>query len=167
MKAKTVIVPSMVGTTAMTIFSYLVAASKDRKFEEPKLLAALVKQILEKEYKGLAKPAGWAMHYTMGCVMALAFQELWKQRKTVPTVKDGLISGAVGGAAGILIWQIVFKICANMPNIPLKRFYGHLFLAHLVFGVTVAITSRKGHSVKPRQSPKIANRRDTSNERLN
>lgn len=142
-KVKTIIGPSMVGTSAMTIFSYLVAASKDRKFEEPKLLADLVKQILKKKYKSMAKPAGWAMHYTMGCIMTFVFQEVWRKQGNKVSIKDGFISGAVGGVSGILIWQTIFKLCRDMPRIPLKRFYGHLFLAHLVFGATVAFTSHK------------------------
>jgi len=155
MKTKAVLGPSVIGTSAMTLFSYLIAASKDRQLEEPKLLAKLVRPILKRRYKALAPSFGWGAHYTMGYIMTLAFQEFWQENNTVPTVKDGLISGTVGGITGILIWKTVFKICAHTPHIAFKRYYGHLFLAHLVFGVGVALSTRLAGSLKRHQLKEI------------
>ncbi|GAA4792751.1 hypothetical protein GCM10023231_21170 [Olivibacter ginsenosidimutans] len=156
MEIKKVLIPGTIGTSAMTIFSYAIAAAKDRRLEEPILLAKLIKPLVKHRYKNLAHPTGWAMHYTMGCLMTSAFQEYWKQNTTIPTVKDGIISGAAGGIAGILIWKVVFKIASHTPHISFKRYYGHLLLAHFVFGVTVALTSRLTSPFKTYKPSKIA-----------
>jgi len=155
MKTRTVLGPSIVGTSAMTLFSYLIAASKDRQLEEPKLLAKLIKPVLKHRYKTFVPAIGWGAHYTMGYMMTQAFQAFWKENNTVPTVKDGLISGTVGGITGILIWKAVFKICAHTPHIAFKRYYGHLLLAHLVFGVAVGLTTRLVDPFKSRRPKKI------------
>ncbi|WP_134090492.1 hypothetical protein [Olivibacter sp. XZL3] len=142
MKIKSALFPSLIGTTAMTMLSYSVSESKDENFKEPKLLAELVEKIFADEYKSLAKPSGWVMHYTMGFLMTAVFQEFWKQTDTIPNAKKGAYAGIVSGVAGILIWKTLFKVSKKNPKIPFKRYYGHLLLAHIVFSTGVALASR-------------------------
>lgn len=142
MKPTKAFFPSIVGTTAMTIFSYAVSGSREENFKEPKLLAELTSDFFAKEYKYIAKPGGWGMHYAMGLAMATVFQELWKQRKRKPNVKDSAYAGLISGLTGILIWQTLFKVSANSPKVPIKHYYSHLILAHLIFSAGVALTSR-------------------------
>jgi hypothetical protein len=142
MKTKTRLLPGVTATTLMSIFSYTVSSSKDKNFKEPKLLAEMVEQFLPDKDKKMATPTGWVMHYTMGCLMTLVFQEVWKKAKTKPSFVQGVVAGLIGGVTGILIWKTVFKVHPNPPQIPFKRYYGHLMLAHLVFGISAALTSR-------------------------
>ncbi|MGK9128431.1 hypothetical protein M1D52_20640 [Olivibacter sp. SA151] len=144
------IVAGTVGTTLMTLFSYMVAASKGEKFEEPALLAEMVEKLTKE--KELARISGWTMHFAMGCSMAFVFQQIWKQTKTNPGIKQGLIAGVLSGLSGILIWKAVFKFHPNPPPIPFNRYYGHLLLAHVVFSMGVALTSRNYKNEKIQQS---------------
>lgn len=142
MKTKTILFPGVTATTLMSIFSYTVSSSKDKNFKEPKLLAEMVEQFLPDKDKKMAVPTGWMMHYTMGCLMTFVFQEVWKKTNTRPSFIQGIVSGLMGGVTGILIWKAVFKLHPNPPQIPFKRYYGHLLLAHLVFGISAALASR-------------------------
>jgi hypothetical protein len=158
MKTKTILPPGITATTLMSIFSYTVSSSKDKNFKEPKLLAEMVEQFLPDKHKKMAAPIGWVMHYTMGCLMTLVFQEVWKKTKTKPSFVLGVVSGLIGGVSGILIWKTVFKMHPTPPQIPFKRYYGHLLLAHLVFGISAALASRSEPPFKSKSLETLDNK---------
>lgn len=144
------IISGTIGTTLMTLFSYTIAASKGEKFEEPALLAEMVEKVIKEEK--LARLSGWAMHYAMGCSMAFIFQQIWKQEKINPGIKQSLFAGFLSGLSGIVIWKAVFKFHPHPPKIPFTRYYGHLLLAHLVFSIGVALSSKNYLNRKVQQS---------------
>lgn len=151
MKKTNALIPSFIGTSLMTILSYSVSVSKSKNFKEPELLAALVSVLFAKQYKFLAIPSGWTMHYMMGFLMTVIFQERWRISNRKPTIKEGIYAGLIGGLAGIYIWKTIFKISANSPKTPVKSYFGHLLIAHAVFGIGVALTSRFVNPFKNRK----------------
>ncbi|WP_423146036.1 hypothetical protein [Rubrolithibacter danxiaensis] len=143
MKATPIVSSGLTGTSAMTLFSYIVSENKEKNFKEPEVLAQLLQNMLPQIKKEPTQVAGWSMHYSMGMIFALIYEYLWQERKVKPTIKNGLILGGLSGLAGIMVWKLVFKIHPNPPKLHFNRYYGHLFLAHLVFGTFAAI----GHNL--------------------
>jgi len=149
MNIKTIFIPAVSGTTLMSIFSYVVSHSKGENFKEPKLLAEIVIKAFDAHRVKLPKTTGWAMHYAMGGLMTMVFQHFWKETNTIPATKHGLIAGITGGISGVLIWTFLFRIHPNPPRIPFIRFSGHLLLAHIIFALGVAYSSRLFEPFKP------------------
>ena len=142
MKASKILLAGLTGTSLMTLFSYLVSAYKEENFKEPQLLAALEKNALPVSEKKLALPAGWSTHYSIGILWAVVYEYLWQNTNIKPTVKTGLVLGCLSGLTGILIWKMAFKIHPGPPRINFGNFYAHLLLAHLIYSLSVTMTSK-------------------------
>jgi hypothetical protein len=135
------LISAVVGTSAMTIFSYLVSRTENKNFREPEILGQLVDRLPTRTSKNFAQVAGWGAHYAAGMVFEVLYAELWKRdNKIKPTVASGALLGAASGLAGILVWKVAFEVHPNPPAKNLKKFFGHLMLAHVVFGVFSALT---------------------------
>ena len=128
----------------MTIFSYLVAEIQNEKFREPELLATLLRRLLPELGRRYGKIAGWKIHYAVGLVFAIIYARVWERDKVKPSAKSGLVLGALSGLPAIAVWRLTFMLHPSPPKIHYRRFYGHLFLAHLVFGAFAAIGYRLG-----------------------
>lgn len=124
----------------MTIFSYLVSASENKNFREPEVLGQLIKRLPKSGSRNSAQIAGWCLHYAIGISFVALYNELWKRKKIKPSLTSGALLGAASGLAGITGWQGMFEVHPNPPAKNLKPFFGHLMLAHIVFGVFSALT---------------------------
>ena len=140
MKLGKILISAIVGTSAMTIFSYLVSASENKNFREPEVLGQLIKRLPKDISSDGAQIAGWSLHYTVGFLFVAFYNELWKRKKIKPSLTSGALLGAASGLAGITGWKGVFELHPNPPAKKLKQFFGHLMLAHVVFGVFTALT---------------------------
>jgi len=140
METGKVLTSAMGGTAAMSLFSYVVSNLENKNFREPEILAHLIKRLSEKISKEEAEAAGWAAHYAAGILFVAVYNELWKREKIKPSVASGAILGAVSGLAGIMIWSAVFKLHPNPPAKNLKPYFEHLMMAHVVFGISCALT---------------------------
>ena len=140
MQTRKILISALVGTTAMTIFSYLVSASKKKNFREPEVVGQLIERLPISPSKESSKIAGWVMHYTIGISFVAFYNELWKRKTIKPSFTSGALLGAASGLAGITGWKGVFEVHPNPPAKNLKLFFGHLMLAHVVFGVFSALT---------------------------
>ena len=129
---------ALVGTSAMTVFSYLVSDAKKENFREPEVLAQMITKLVEETKIKNAEIEGWIIHYVIGIIFNVIYVQLWNNKIT-PSNKSGLFLGAASGALGILAWQLAFKIHPDPPVKNLKKYFGHLFVAHLIFGVFSAI----------------------------
>jgi hypothetical protein len=139
MIADKTLVPSIAATSLMTLFSYCMSELEEKNFSEPELLAHIEKKALPKK---LSLPAGWATHYTIGILMTLSFNVIWSALRVKPTFQRGLISGSIGGLIAIVSWRILFSALPSRSRNYYSKFYTQLFLAHLVFGLTVTLTQR-------------------------
>lgn len=141
---KEVWIPGMTGTTLMTLFSYAASHSEDENFKEPVLLAGLIENLGLTKHKQVAAASGWAMHYVVGLVLAGAFQKGRCSLGVRPSLGNGAVFGLLAGIGGACIWKLVFSLHPNPPRTSFGKYYKQLLLAHVVFGLGVALTSKKG-----------------------
>lgn len=144
---QSVILSGIAGTTAMTVFSYQVSAKERKYFKEPEILNDLLygQEYVREEKKEKGRPLlpGFFAHYVTGLLFTTCYHLFWR-KKDVPkrAIVNGLTFGGAFGLQGIGIWKTVFTLHPNPPSgIDLRRYIGHLLLAHLVFGETVALTA--------------------------
>jgi hypothetical protein len=142
MKPGKIILASIAGTSAMTVFSYIVSARKKKNFREPELLSAIMEEpgITKKEVNFL--PAGWAAHYTAGMLFVLAYNRLFNLADIRVRLKNGILLGGISGLIGALTWKLVFTLHPDPPVTDYKSFYRHLVIAHIIFGATVILAMR-------------------------
>ncbi len=140
MQTDKILIPGIAGTSAMTLFSYLVSESKNKNFREPEILGELIKRLQKSGSKGSAQMAGWGIHYAIGILFVACYSEIWEQTKVKPSLTSGALMGAANGIAGVAGWKLMFDSHPNPPAKHLKAFFGHLLPAHVVFGVFSAVT---------------------------
>ncbi|MEO5572714.1 MAG: hypothetical protein ABIT08_06975 [Bacteroidia bacterium] len=131
---------AIAGTSAMTLFSYLVSESKNKNFREPEILSQLIKRLPIQNSKTSADISGWCAHYTVGIIFVALYHELWKETKIKPSITSGITLGALSGLVGIGTWQGIFGMHPNPPSKNLKKYFKHLMIAHMVFGAFSAIS---------------------------
>jgi hypothetical protein len=139
--ASKTVMSALVGTSTMTLFSYTVFWLSGKNYKEPELLATFLNRSLQIGAKS-AQPLGWTAHYLIGGGWATAYKLLLESAKERPTVKTGLLFGAFGGITGALAWKALFKCSSKPPRKP-KHFYTQLFIAHLIFGVTMSLLRKQ------------------------
>ena len=140
---KKVTVAATAGTVAMTAFSYAATHKENKEFREPVVLAKLFKRLFPKVSDEKSYVAGWLMHYGAGVAFATVYHQLFRKNILKPTVWNGLLLGGVNGLIGVAIWKATIKAHPTPPKISYKRYYRHLLLAHLIFGIGTAIGYRK------------------------
>lgn len=143
-----ILASAIIGTSAMTLFSYLISRSENRNYREPEILSQLVKRLPIDASKESADIAGWLAHYTVGTLFVAIYNELWKRKKIEPGLTSGALLGAVSGLVGISGWKIVFNIHPDPPIKNLKTYFGHLILAHIVFGIFSSVTYKLAETDK-------------------
>jgi hypothetical protein len=129
----------LAGTSSMTLFSYLVSEWQGENFKEPELLGRLLQPLIPELKKKHTELAGWNLHYLVGFIFSFVYARIWAETKLKPNLKSGLFLGAVSGVVGLLTWKLCFKIHPNPPKISFRKYYGHLLITHLVFGVCTAL----------------------------
>jgi hypothetical protein len=135
MIVKKVLLPSVVATSLMTLFSYLIAETENKNFSEPELLAKIEKKNLDVS-KQFALPAGWLTHYSIGVLINLFFDITWEQFKIKSTFNRGITSGVLGGLIAIGAWRLLFAALPKRSANYYKKFYTQLFIAHIIFSLT-------------------------------
>ncbi|MGE5943964.1 MAG: hypothetical protein ACM31G_06455 [Flavobacteriales bacterium] len=129
------LISAIVGTTAMTLFSYIVSESKNKNFREPEVLGQLVERLPNKISNKSAQITGWGTHYAIGILFMLIYTKLLEQTKAKTSLTSGTLLSITSGLTGIMGWKGMFEGHPNPPSKNLKSFFGHLMLAHIVFGI--------------------------------
>lgn len=148
LKPGKIIFAGITGTSFMTAFSYLVSESKKENFREPELLGKLLYTILPDLSKRYSHLTGWNLHYLVGVMFALAYSGIWEKTTVKPSLKSGLIFGLLSGVLGLSIWKLCFEIHPNPPKISFKKYYGHLLVTHLVFGLFTTIAYQLSSNIE-------------------
>ncbi|HET8574297.1 MAG TPA: hypothetical protein VFL76_10565 [Edaphocola sp.] len=141
------IVPAVKATSAMTLFSKLIADSTNKNVKEPKLLGLLLARLIPKKYRRVALLAGWCMHYGIGLSWVWVFRFLARKDKRGTIFTDTLFLSAFSGLTGILFWKLFFRLHPDPPGVKDPLFYRQLFLAHLVFGVVAIFSDKKPEGI--------------------
>ncbi|WP_373494828.1 hypothetical protein [Aquiflexum sp.] len=148
MAIQPIIKSTIAGTSAMTLFSYLISEKKYENFREPLVLADLISRLIPTMRKSDAALEGWLLHYISGLGFCCGYHQLWRNGKVKPGILSGSVLGAASGVAGILVWKAVFKLHPNPPAKNLKKYFGHLLLAHVVFGAFAGMAYKSKMSEK-------------------
>ncbi len=143
MKLKPIVQPALAGTALMTSFSYLASACTGRNFKEPELLARIVAGKPRGPLRAPELVLGWLGHAGAGISWQLLFRHLMENRGMRPSLKNGMVLGALTGVASVLIWSSMFRASRNRVLYRPGRFYRHLVLAHIVFGIAALKTEPK------------------------
>lgn len=141
MQSGKILSSAIVGTSAMTLFSYLVSEIENKNFSEPEVLSQLIKRLPKiSNSESSAEISGWLGHYAIGILFVAIYDELWKDKKIKPSLTSGALLGAASGLAGVAAWKSIFEIHPNPPAMNLKKYFGHLIIAHIVFGIFSSLT---------------------------
>lgn len=133
-----IIIAGVVGTTFMTLYSYLKAKKENQEYVEPVMINKLIGysgNLPEIDNKN-NHPAGWGLHYATGIVFIATYYWLWKKVLVKPTFLKMLITGIVSGAVGIAVWKMLFAQHKNPPQNYRYGYYKQLLIAHIVFSLT-------------------------------
>lgn len=133
MKTGNVLLAALVGTTSMTLFSYLVSRKKNRDFKEPKLLGKMVYRAIPEIKKPQAKVVGWCLHCGTGLFFTIMYKVLLDHTKLKSNLPEAVLLGVANGILAVGIWGTVFILHPDPPEIDFKKFFGHLVLAHVFF----------------------------------
>jgi hypothetical protein len=82
MKISKIIAGSLVGTSAMTVFSYVISERKNKLFKEPALLNLLLGKVKASDlHQNKKNPEGWIVHYLVGLFFTVVYDQIWKKTK--------------------------------------------------------------------------------------
>ena len=126
MKLKNIASPAIVGTSAMTLYSY-VMSHKAENYREPEMLAILLRRLPLNINCPQSSIASWVSHYAVGFLFSSIYVKLFTDCKLKPSVFNGLSLGAISGGFGILIWKLNFKLHPDPPSKNLRKYFRHLF----------------------------------------
>lgn len=141
MKAKTVI-GGLAGTAAMSAFSYAVSKEKRENFLEPNILGKMIYKALPKVGEKKAQVMGWILHTMAGLVFSQAYKKMLVGK---PTFLKGMLYGGTSGIPAVMLWNTLIELHPNPPkDVDKKKYFGHLLLAHIVFGGISFLFYRKG-----------------------
>lgn len=134
-----ILLATVAATSLMTAFSYMVSKAFRELYKEPLLLQYLMTRF-KLGIKGTMKViAGWALHYFIELLFVLIFHFLWKADFVEITWLAGLIYGMIIGIIGIAGWVVMFKLSNYQPRIDFKGYYLQLFIAHMIFAITIIL----------------------------
>jgi hypothetical protein len=144
---KAILYAGVIGTTMMTIFSYILSAKRKKNFKEPQLLHTMINRMPGVKEKDIPL-AGWLAHYASGVGWALLFAILFKKREKNITLYHEIIFGLCNGTAAIFIWKGFLSLHPYPPVTDRKEFYIQLIAAHIVFSVVMAEIYKRGVSLQ-------------------
>jgi riboflavin transporter FmnP len=131
-----IILATLLGTTVMTLFSYIISEAFRKLFKEPVLLNILIDRAGIAEIHDSRKNIiGWVLHFLVGLLFVIIYDRIWAWTTLEPSWTTGLIFGAVSGLVGIGAWMTMFAIHPREPRIHFKEYYLQLFFAHILFGL--------------------------------
>jgi hypothetical protein len=142
-KSIKILLSGFAGTTVMTGGSELMSLLLNENYREPEHLETLIARLAPGLSVHAKKIAGWGAHYAMGLVFAAVYVELWEAKKIKPTLKNGLILGALSGLLGLLIWKGTFKAHPLPPWLNYDHFYLQRIPAHIIFAVIATLAYRQ------------------------
>ncbi|MEX0967516.1 MAG: hypothetical protein WD077_09775 [Bacteroidia bacterium] len=132
-----ILIASLTGTAFMTLFSYSISRKDKKQYREPELLNHLTGKISRGLFIPKEKhPLGYILHLLVGMGFTTAYWAVWRSTKIDPHWDNAMIFGAFSGVAGIIIWEINFKLHPDPPEIDKRNYYIQLMIAHIIFGTT-------------------------------
>ena len=131
-----ILISSLVATSVMTLFSYIISESFRELYKEPVLLSYCLTTLAISLSAKTKNILGWIIHYAIGFLFVLGYYLIWENEIMNKTWTAALILGAISGIIGIASWVIIFKISDYKPKIDFKGYYLQLFFVHVIFGLS-------------------------------
>ncbi|MFL9831750.1 hypothetical protein ABS764_12920 [Flavobacterium sp. ST-87] len=131
-----ILISSLVATSVMTLFSYIISESFRELYKEPVLLSYCLTALAISLSAKTKNVLGWIIHYAIGFLFVFGYYLLWENEIISETWIAAFILGAISGIIGILSWVIIFKISDYNPKIDFKGYYLQLFFVHVIFGLS-------------------------------
>lgn len=132
-----IIIAGIVGTTFMTLYSYIRAKKERQQYVEPVLINKLIDNSENVDLDDTSShPAGWGLHYATGIAFIAAYYFVWKKALHHPTTARMLWVGIVSGAVGIAVWKLLFNQHNKPPHNYRYGYYRQLLMAHIVFSIS-------------------------------
>lgn len=140
-----IILSGIVGTSFMTLYSYMLSKHKKEQYLEPELLNRLIdrSKYLPTVSDTKKNPAGWIAHYAIGLGFVITYRQVWKEVLINPSILKTLSVGTLSGLIGILSWKILFEQHENPPQNDRNGYYIQLLYAHLWFAAFSILTYKK------------------------
>ena len=139
MAVTAIISGALIGTSMMTLFSYFLSKISDKNFSEPDLLNQLLVNLQIFEFSKEPVMPGWILHYVVGFIFVAGFHVFWNVTTIDPSFLSGSILGLFCGFIGVTGWHLVLLLHPKPPSIALKKYYIHLLVAHIIFGLGSAV----------------------------
>lgn len=155
METKKIIVATVVGTSVMTLFSYLISRNQKKNFTEPDVLSEIVAKNNSFLSKKEARHIGWGAHYGVGLGFTSVYSQIWEHTPIKPSLTSGAMLGAVSGLIGIMGWTQMFHLHHPTSIHYRKQYYAQLMVAHIVFGMGAAAGYKIMSNDKHKLSTKI------------
>ena len=73
-----IIIATILGTTMMTAFSYLISSTFNKLYKEPVLLNYLLQFLGINMRDNVKRLAGWVIHYIIGLLFVVIYDILWQ-----------------------------------------------------------------------------------------
>lgn len=136
------LITGIVGTSFMTAASALMSLLPKEEFVETDRLKKMVARLTPFLSKRAQVIASWSAHYGVGILFAAIYVDLWEKGKIEPSLKNGVILGAISGLVGVWMWNASFSVHPFPPNNRKVDFYLQLIPAHIVFALFTTIAYR-------------------------
>lgn len=131
---------SIIATSLMTLFSYALSRLTGQQFREPQLLNLLITSSSTISFTPeIGSRVGWLIHYLIGVFFSITFYFFYKAKWLELEIFHTLLYGLGFGFIGIIGWKIMFLKVNLQENIPYRKFYFQLVLAHLIFTICLTI----------------------------
>lgn len=130
-----IIIAGVVGTTFMTLYSYLKARKENQEYVEPVMINKLIddSENLPRIKNEDSHPSGWVLHYATGIGFMGGYYLLWHKALAKPTLIKILVIGSLSGLTGIAVWKLLFTQHNRPPQNYRYGYYRQLFIAHIIF----------------------------------
>jgi len=135
------LISSLIATAVMTIFSFLFSAFFRREYQIPIVISHVLADLFRKKANPVYLACGWLGHFVIGIIFSSAFYfPHWaRESRYDVSLMYGFAMGCAFGAIGCLLWRAVFYVTPfSKPLLP-YGYYVHLYLAHILFAVALAI----------------------------
>jgi hypothetical protein len=136
MKLSNAVLAGIAGTTAFTVFSYIVAEQSNRSYKQPKLIGKMIDRSSPELDRKQAEFTGWLTHYLIGIGFAMIYKQIIDASGIKPRPRNGAIAGAISGIPAALAWHTTLKLHHKPPRKTTWDYYAELVMGHIVFGAT-------------------------------
>ena len=127
------ITSTLIATSTMTLFSYILSAFAQQNFRETDLLAQLIRGWKPSLKRSSSQLLGWQAHYSLGVIWG-SFYAMTRNRNR--PLASSLLFGCTGGLSAIFFWKKAFDFNPKPAPTQRRDFYVQLFFAHLIFSLT-------------------------------